>query len=137
MNLDEVPQQNISTYANNKKAVYAVDRDGKYTRVATSGWEVEEAATRLALAEYARQAVQARKEVEAGRKAPLYYHIYANRMDIPTLAQATGLFRWRIRRHLKPHVFASLSAKIIARYADALGISASELCTLPGDEGKD
>jgi hypothetical protein len=133
MESSKVPQQNISTYANNKKAIYATGGDGKYTRVASSGWEVEEAATKLALAEFERQAALARKEVAAGRAAPLYYHMYARRMDLQTLAQATGFFKWRIKRHFKPSVFASLRPVLLARYAEALGISRQALCSLPAE----
>ena len=45
MKNSKVPQHNISTYANNKKAIYAIDENDEYTIVASSGWEVEEEAT--------------------------------------------------------------------------------------------
>lgn len=131
MKSGQVPQQNISTYADNRKAIYAIGADGKYTRVASTGWEVEEAATRQALAEFERQAALARQQVEEGRAAPLYYHMYARRMDLQTLSQATGFFRWRIRRHFSPKIFSGLSDKILTRYAEALGMSRQELCRLP------
>ena len=134
MESSKVPQQNISTYAGNNKAVYAVGDDGKYTKVASSGWKVEEAATRQALAELSRQASYARKQVAAGKASPLYFHMYDRRMDLQTLSQATGFFKWRIKRHFSPNIFASLSPKILTRYTEALGISMEKLCCLPLSE---
>jgi hypothetical protein len=36
-----------------------------------------------------------------------------------------------VRRHLRPEQFARLSAALLARYAEALGISVAELKRLP------
>ncbi|MFH2123964.1 MAG: hypothetical protein ABIJ50_10845 [Pseudomonadota bacterium] len=131
MNNSKVPQQKISTYANNKKAIYATDEQGRYVIVASSGWEVEEAATKQALQELARLANQAYDQALAGLASPLYFHMFARRMDLQTLAQATGMFQWRIRRHFTPAVFDKLSTKMFARYAETLGISIEELRVLP------
>lgn len=131
MNNSEVPQHNISTYANNKKAIYATDENGRYTIVASSGWNVEEEATRQALVELERLAASAYESVSAGKASPLYFHMYDRRMDLQTLAQATGMFKWRIKRHFRPGVFATLSGKMLARYADTLGLSVEKLCSLP------
>ncbi|MBU0946666.1 MAG: hypothetical protein KJ804_11885 [Proteobacteria bacterium] len=133
----KVPQHNISTYANNKKAIYATDASGRYTIVASSGWEVEEEATRQALLELERLAAVAYERALSGEVSPLYYHMYDRRMELQTLSQASGLFKWRIKRHFRPKVFARLSAKMLARYADTLGISVETLSTLPkrGESG--
>ena len=137
MDQSKVPQHNISTYANNKKAIYAVNENGDYTIVASSGWDIEEDATKQALHEYERLAGLARNKVEAGKASPLYFYMYNCRMDLQILAQTTGLFRWRIRRHFKPKIFARLSAGMLKRYADALGIEVETLCDLPqpGESG--
>jgi len=127
----QVPQDNISTYAANKKAIYAVNEEGEYGIVASSGWEVEEAATRQAIDELERQAAEAYDAVASGAMAPLYFHMYDRRMDLQVLSESTGMFKWRIRRHFKPRVFASLGRAMLERYADALGISVETLCRLP------
>ncbi len=59
--------------------------------------------------------------------SPLEYHMYHARMDIALLSQATGLWRWRVQRHLKPRVFARLPRSVLRRYAEALGISVETL----------
>jgi len=129
--VDEVPQDNSSTYAGHKKLLYARDGDGRYTQVQTSGWEPEAYATRDAVALYERKARQARTEVEQGLKSPLYFHMYHCRMDELLLSQLTGLWRWRIRRHFKPQVFAALNKKILASYSVAMDKTLAELQSLP------
>ena len=128
---NDVPQDNISTYANNTKAIYATDAEGHYNIVASSGWEVEGEATTQALQELKRLADQAYTETAAGKKSPLYFHMYNCRMDLQVLAEATGLFKWRIKRHFRPAIFRSLSPSLLARYGSALGLCPEELCRLP------
>ncbi|MBA3008550.1 MAG: hypothetical protein KJ900_06510 [Proteobacteria bacterium] len=131
MDNSKVPQHNISTYANNKKAIYATDENGKYGIITSSGWDVEEAATKQALQELERLAIKAYDQALSGQASPLYFHMYNRRMDLQTLAQAMGMFQWRIKRHFSPTAFDKLSAKMFARYADTLGISVQELRELP------
>jgi hypothetical protein len=57
--------------------------------------------------------------------------MYYRRMDVALLAQVSGFFQWRIRRHLKPAVFKKLNSKQLGRYAEALGLEASILNHLP------
>lgn len=128
MKVDEVPQDNSGTI---HKAMYAVDRDGQYTTVESSGWQVEKTATRMAIDDFERELAIAYDRCRAGKSAPLEYHMYARRMDVTALADATGLARWRVRRHLRTQVFARLSSRLLARYAHALQLSATELSQLP------
>lgn len=132
MRFDQVPQDNSSTYAGHKKVLYAQDASGHYVTVQSSGWAVEEAATCDAVAEYEALAEQARLEVLAKIKSPLLYHMYQSRMDLPLLAQVSGVWRWRIRRHCKPQHFARLTQKQLQSYADIFDISVAELKTVPG-----
>lgn len=131
MKANKVPQDHISTYAENKKAIYATDEEGHYCVVASSGWDVEEEATRQALHELERLADDAYEKAARGEASPLLYHMYAQRMDLLVLAQATGMFQWRIRRHFKPKIFARLDDAFLARYSDVLGMSVDALKVLP------
>ncbi len=134
MDCNRVPQDNISTYGNNKKAVYATDQEGQYTIIASSGWEIEGEATTQAVQELNRQADRAYSKVVAGEKSPLYFHMYDCRMDLQVLSESTGLFKWRIKRHFKPSVFSCLSKTLLERYGSALGMSTENLCKLPERE---
>jgi hypothetical protein len=131
MNLNEVPQDGNRTLAGQRKAAYARDASGRLVLVPTTGWEVEEIVTTQAVEQINAQAEAARQRVAAGTSAPLEYWMYARRMDIDLLAQTTGLWRWRIRRHLRPEVFARLSPRLLVRYAEALGLPPEQLVRLP------
>ena len=123
----DVPQEGNAVLEGHRKAVYAVGADGKLKIVASRGWEVEETVTRQAVEDLERRADEAKRRVLAGNASPLEYHMYRARMDVALLAQAVGIWRWRVRRHFRPEVFARLSPELRRRYADALGIDASAL----------
>jgi hypothetical protein len=135
MNRRDVPQDEIAFFAGQKKAVYALDEDGHYTLAVSSGWEVEEIVTRQALDELARQRRQALIAHRAGRLSPLPYHMYDKKMDIATLARQCGFWQWRVRRHYKPDVFKKLPTKVLAAYAEVLGITLSQLQNI--DDARD
>lgn len=123
----DVPQEGNATLAGHRKAVYAVGDDGRLRIVESRGWEVEETVTRQALDDLERRAQEARSRVLAGRTSPLEYHMYRARMDVALLAQAAGLWRWRVRRHFRPDVFARLPQQLRRRYAAALGVDPAAL----------
>ena len=123
----EVPQEGNRSLAGHRKAVYAVADDGKLRLVPSRGWEVEEIVTRQAVEDLERRAEEARARVLAGESSPLEYHMYRARMDLGLLSQTTGLWRWRVRRHFKPAVFARLPLALRQRYAEALGVSVEAL----------
>ncbi len=123
----DVPQEGNSTLAGHRKAVYARGEDGRLHIVQSSGWEVEEIVTRQAVEDLDRQAEDARRRVLAGRTSPLEYHMHRVRMDVPLLSQVTGLWQWRIRRHFRPDIFAGLSAGLLGRYGEAMGLSIEQL----------
>jgi len=123
----DVPQEGNATLAGHRKAVYAVADDGRVRLVASRGWEVEEIVTRQAVQDLERLAREARERALAGLTSPLEVHMYRARMDLALLSQTTGLWRWRIRRHFRPQVFARLPPALRRRYADALGLSLEAL----------
>lgn len=133
MDASSVPQDVSPTYGGQRKLLYAVNERGEYTGVASAGWEAETAATMTAVAEIDRQRREAWRAVRAGKASPLLFHMYARRMELDTLAQTTSLWRWRIRRHFDPARFAKLSPRVLARYAEAMGMSVEAIQKLPAD----
>ncbi|MEX1032722.1 MAG: hypothetical protein WDZ30_05135 [Cellvibrionaceae bacterium] len=131
MKKQDVPQDQVSTYAGQNKLLYAVDDQGNYTGVRSSGWEVESAATLDAITAINQDRLAAWERGNRGETSPLEFHMYNRRMDLSLLAQTTGLFKWRIRRHFQPTVFAGLSDSMLARYGDALGLAPHDLTRLP------
>jgi hypothetical protein len=113
-----------------RKVVYVVDKDGHYLIAQSGGMEAEVTVTEEAVAWFARQAEDAHQRALRGETSPLEYHMFRLRMDVPTLAQATGLWRWRVRRHLTTKGFANLTPKLQELYAEAMGLSIAQLQTL-------
>ncbi len=126
----DVPQDGNTTLNGARKVVYAVDENGKYTMVPTTGWEVEEVVTGMAVDHYARLAREALGRVKQGVSSPLEYHMYASRLNVATLAQATGLFQWRVRRHLRLPI-AKIKPKILRLYSEAMGMGVDQLSDTP------
>ena len=126
----DVPQDGIPTYDGRRKLFYAVDADGAYVTVRSSGWEAEAIATASALDEIERLKRDAWRRASAGTTSPLEYYMHCRRMDPALLALTTGFSRWRIRRHFKPAVYARLKDGVLLRYSEALGIDAIRLKTL-------
>lgn len=131
MKKSEVPQDARPEYGGERRALYAVDDRGRYATVPSAGWRADEVVNQQAVDEYRRLADEALARARAGHAAPLEFHMYDRRMEVATLAQATGLWQWRVRRHLRPDVFAGLGDAVLARYADALGLGVDELRGLP------
>jgi hypothetical protein len=131
MDLQNVPQEGNKTLGGYRKAVYAKDAGGHIVVVASKGWEVEEIVTSQAVEEMHTLAEKARQNVVDGLSSPLEYWMYALRMDLLLLAQSTGIWRWRIRRHLRPEIFARMSPALLTRYAEALGLTVQQLQHLP------
>lgn len=127
MKLDDVPQDHSSTYGGHCKLVYAVDATGHYQGAQSDGWEAEAYATQLAVAELEEQEAEALAAWQRGEQSPLQCLMYRYRMDEPALAQITGLWQWRLRRHFRPQVYRRLSAALLARYAEAFGLTVDEL----------
>ena len=131
MKKNTVPQDVAESYDGVKKIMYAVDEDGNYIRVASEGWQAEETVTAQALSEFKRLAEKARKEYLNRSASPLMYHMYHARMDIQLLSHATGIAKFRIRRHLKFSNFPRLQEKLLSRYCDALDLTLKEIQTVP------
>lgn len=128
MKVEQVPQDDNETYQGfGTKAVYAVNGSGRYTKTKTSGWNVEEVVLRDVLADFERLAADARQRVLKGQTSPIEFFVYKRLMDLPALAHAMGMAKWRVRRHLKPKVFRKLSDKLLEQYADLFRIDVEVL----------
>lgn len=121
MKSDDVPQEGNRMHPGQRKAVYAVDADGTIGIVPSRGWEAEELVTGEAVAYFEGLAHEALARARRSETGALEVFMYARRMDLATLAQATGLWRWRIARHCR-QPFAALAPALQQRYADALGL---------------
>lgn len=133
MNLNEVPQDGLDYKERNKirKLMYAVDKEGHYTGVTSAGWEAENVAMKEAWEDIEEGLRETLAAVVAGRESPLAYHMQKHLMDVSLLSKYAGIWQWRLKRHLRPEIFATLSQKTLSKYATALNISIDELQSIP------
>lgn len=131
MKIKEVPQD-ITYYEGERRACYALNDEGKYVIVISSGWNEEAVVNSLAFDELAAHLEKTRKEVLAGIRSPLYYHMESRQMNSRILAKTAGIAVFRVKRHFHPEIFARLKPSLLASYAKALALSLEELKTVPG-----
>lgn len=129
----DIPQDEGSALAGQKKIVYAT-RNGDYVAATTSGWETEDFATQQAVQALDEQTQRAWQCYLSGSHSPIYYLMYAYRHDEASLAAAAGVFRWQLRRHFQPRIFAKLPEKTLQKYAQALQLTMAQLKSPPAHE---
>jgi len=127
MKKEQVPQDSCKSYDGHKKLIYAVDENGHYQGVQSSGWEVEGFATEMAVKALDEQLNDMKKALLAGTVSPIAYYLPLYRFDLMSLAHASGFFQWQIKRHMKPEIFAKLSDKKLTKYCEAFNISLEDL----------
>ncbi|MEZ5653713.1 MAG: hypothetical protein R3E87_24540 [Burkholderiaceae bacterium] len=131
MRSSDVPQHASTTLGGIRKSVYARRDDGRIIAVESAGWEPEETVTLQAVDVFNARTDDARRRLAAGETSSLEVWMHARRMDLATLSQSTGIWRWRVRRHIRPAAFARLSPMLLARYARALGTTPDALRRSP------
>jgi len=132
MKVNEVPQDDVPDYSEGiKKGNYALDDEGKYVMVPSKGWVVDEMINRMAYDEYKVKVEETRKAVLAGQKSPLAYYMELRQMTPEILGKTAGIATFRVKRHLRPEIFAKLKEPVLDSYAKALSITREELKTVP------
>ena len=131
MDVESVPQEGNRTLGVHRKAVYARDAEGRIVIVPSLGSEVDETVTLQAVDRLHALAEEAKARALSGKTSPLEYWMYERRTDVLLLSQLTGIWQWRIRRHFDPRRFARLPESQLSRYATALGVTTTQLRSLP------
>jgi hypothetical protein len=129
MNIKDVPndKESFKGKSDMRKLVYAINDDGTYTNVNSDGWEVENLATRQAWDAVEEELKDIIAQVKAGQLSPIAYYMHKCLMELPVLARYVGKFRWQVKRHFKPSIFAFLSQKTLERYASVFNITVEQL----------
>ena len=126
MRVADVPQDE-SILEGHRRACYAQDATGRYVIATSRGWEVERIANQHAVAEVQARIDTALDAVRSGRASPLAYHMARFHMDAGLLAAHSGIWAFRVRRHLRPDIFARLPDHLLRRYADVFKIDIDAL----------
>lgn len=128
MKKDEVPQDkgNLSK-SNMKELVYATDEKGNYTTALSTGWEPKTIALSNSIDEINERITAAKMQVKKGGVSPIVYFMEFSKMDIGVLSSYVGMWKWRVKRHFQPKIYAKLNDKILQKYAETFNISVDEL----------
>jgi hypothetical protein len=128
MKKEEVPQDEGKLAKKNiNELCYAVDENGNYTTVQSSGWDVKSAALDESMDLINERIEQTKKDIFDGKTSPIAYFMELHKMDLPLLANYAGIHRFFVKRHLKPGRFRKLSDKTLKKYADVFEIELDEL----------
>jgi hypothetical protein len=130
MRRKDVPQDE-GLFGEWKEVSYAVDDDGRYTLVQSAGWEPANIANHMAWESIEAEVGAVLAKVRVGVLSPLAYHMARHQMDPGLLAGYAGLFRWQVRRHMKPAAFRRISTALADRYASIFRITPEELMEMP------
>lgn len=128
MKKKDVPQDDENLFEGKFKVVkYAVDDEGNYGTVGSSGWEPENAVLNQAWEEINKKVKETLAKIEAGELSALAYHMEKNIMDVGMLSQYMDISKRNVSKHLEPTGFDNLDDKTLKRYADVFDISVEEL----------
>jgi hypothetical protein len=132
MRREDVPQEGSLT-AGCREITYAVDHAGRYLLEPSLGWEAKSIALSQAWEHIVGQLRDVIREIKAGEKSALAYHMVNEQMDLALLSQYSGIALWRVKRHLKPAVFTKLTTADLSPYTELFGITVDELRAVPDE----
>jgi len=127
MKKDEVPQDVSALGKLTTEVCYATDKDGKYTAQQSRGWDVKIDALDVTWKDVENKVAAAKQKALNGEVSPLLFFMEKNVMDVAVLAGYMGLFKWQVKRHLKPSVFNKLPQKTLEKYAEVFNVTVEEL----------
>jgi hypothetical protein len=123
MKKNEVPQDDANMLEGKfKEPCYAIDENGKYTTVGSVGWEAKNIIMQDAWDEVDQRIEKVKQQVISGYFSPIAYYMEKNLMDVKILAAYVGLWRFKVKRHLKMKHFDKLNDEILAKYAETFDI---------------
>lgn len=124
----EVPQDDANMMQGKfREPVYSLNEDGNYTTVKSVGWDPKNAVMQQAWDNINEKVEETKQKVINGQLSPIAYYMEKNIMDISLLSKYMGLWKWTIKKHLKPKKFNKLPEDLILQYADIFNITPEQL----------
>ncbi len=117
MKKEEVPQNNENLLNGIREIQYAVDENGNYTQVMSTGWKPKNDALKMAVNMVDELIEEARQKVVNGEKSPIYFYMLLKQMDLNILKQTVGFSKFKLKRHFKPFIFNNLKEDALQKYA--------------------
>jgi len=132
MKKKDLPQDPSPLKDFTREVCYVKNNEGKYEADLSSGWSVKNEALDNAWDDIKQQVEEARKEILAGTKSPIYFYFIKQLMDFQVLSGYTGFWKFSIKKHMTPKGFKKLSEKKLAIYAKTFDITVDELKNFKG-----
>ncbi len=127
MEKDKVPQDEGITGGVSREVQYAIDENGKYVKVLSSGWEPKNIVNDLAWEDIQELVDIADEKIKAGKASAIMHFMAKTQMDVTLLSDYIELPKWKVKRHLKPKSFKKLNQEQLESYAKVFEISVDEL----------
>ena len=128
MKAKDVPQDDANMLQGKlREPIYSLDENGNYNTVKSVGWNPKNEVMKEAWDQVNEKVEHARNKVLSGEMSPLGYYIEKNIMDIGLVAKYMGIWRWTVKRHLKPNIFARLKEETLEKYAQVFNITKEQL----------
>lgn len=130
MKKEEVPHDKKIIHGEDNslvKVLYVTNQQGEYETTQYEGWEAENLAMSQAWDDIDEKVTQTLQRVKNGELSPIAYFMEKNLMDLPTLSNYVGSWKFFVKKHLTPAGFKKLSPKKLQRYASVFNISVEEL----------
>ncbi|NOQ28083.1 MAG: hypothetical protein GQ564_22195 [Bacteroidales bacterium] len=127
MEKDKVPQDEGITAGISREVQYAVNKDGKYEKVLSKGWEPKNIVNELAWDDIQENIDIANEKIKSEKASPLLYFMEKSIMDVSLLANYVELPKWKVKKHLKPKGFKKLKQGQLENYAKIFDISVDYL----------
>lgn len=128
MKTKDVPQDDANMMQGKwKDPIYTLDKDGNYTTSYSLGWDTKNAVMQHAWDEINEKVEVVRQKVINGKLSPIAFYIEKNIMDVGLVAKYAGLWKWTVKKHLKPKHFNKLSDEMLENYAKIFNLTKEEL----------
>jgi hypothetical protein len=116
MKVKEVPQDG-KMLIDSTLLYYAVNDEGGFEKVQSSGWEPGYQAHLNIIGNFKAQAEKAKERIKNGLASPLEYFMYNSIQNVDNVTQCMGISKRKVKKHLTPKGFEKLDDKMLERYA--------------------
>lgn len=114
-------------YGQYRELLYGYDKDGSFKKDVGYHGEADRVTLQQAWDLFAERAEDAKKKVLEGKASPVLYYMEKTMLTPLDLSMHAGIGLWRVKRHLKPKVFARLSEETLKKYAEVFSITVQQL----------
>ncbi len=123
MKINQVPQDKNDLSEGVCEIQYAIDENGNYTQVLSTGWKPKIDVLSNEWDEIYQKINKAKQLVLQNKKSPIYFFMIKNIMDVTILSGYMNLSRLKIKQHLKATKFKKIPVEILKKYADVFRLN--------------